>query len=274
MSLFRPRKESVIFFIGFFGIIGIVVFYGNSYFKKHKAQSMLSTQIESAPVADDESFISYEGVLEKRQQDPSKIILIDIRSNELFSSEHVPQSTNIPFELIDALNIKEGFTFVLITASGNEQGIGIMALQALQEKNDTAPIFILRGGFDGWKNSGGKTITFGDPESVTDQSKVNYITPEKLKGNLSARQSYFIIDMRSKDDYDQGHVPGAVNLPFDQLETFYGKIPAAAKIVSYGNSELEDFQSGVRLFDLGFFSTEVLKGGFSAWKDKGFEAQK
>lgn len=269
---FQFRKESVIFFVGFLCIAGIIGFYGRAYFQNKATQSDTSSKAD-APAISDDSFISYATLIEKRRENPSNTIFIDIRPNDFFAFEHIPESTNIPFEIIDGLTIKDGFNFVIITQAGNERGLGVTAAQVLHNKNSKVPVFILNGGFEGWKSSGGQTISFGNPESITDHSKVTYVTPEELKKRLDARQSHFIVDMRPKDVYAQGHVQGAVSLPLDQLEKFYGKIPAGSRIITYGNSELEDFQTGVRLFDLGFFSTEVLKGGYAGWKAKGFDVQ-
>ncbi len=273
MSLFRLRKETVVLSVGFAGIVGIIAFYTHAYIQRNHTSDQNTTQ-EQQPSLSDDAFTDYDTVIRKQQENPSQIVLIDIRSNVLFANEHIPRSTNIPFEVISNLEIKDGFTFVIVTTVGNEQGFGAMAMQALHTKNDKAPIFILRGGFEGWKQSGGATISIGDPSLITDQVKVKYITPEEYKKRLDTKQAYAVIDMRSHDAYAQGHVPNAVNLPLDQLEHHFDKIPKGVRIVTYGDSELEDFQSGVRLFDLGFLSTEVLKGGFADWKSKGFGVEK
>jgi len=273
MPLFRFRKETVVLSVGFAGIVGIIAFYAHAYIQRNHASDQNVTQ-EQQPSLSDDAFIDYDTVIRKQQEDSSHIILIDIRSNILFANEHIPRSTNIPFEVISNLEIKDGFTFVIVTTVGNEQGFGAMAMQALHAKNDKAPISILHGGFEGWKQSGGATISSGDPALITDQIKVKYIAPEEYKKRLDAKQAYAVIDTRPHTTYIQGHVPGAVNLPLDQLESHFDKIPKGVRIVTYGDSELEDFQSGIRLFDLGFLSTEVLKGGFSAWQSKGFEIEK
>lgn len=270
---FHFRKESVVFFTGFACIAIIIAFYGYKYLQKNRVTTMPLSQ-ETPSFATDDMFITYDALIEKQRPDSSKVILIDIRPNELFAAEHIPQSTNVPFEIIDGLTIKDGFTFVIITSSGDEQGFGASVAQLLRTKNANAPIFILKGGFDAWKNATGKTISSGNPQLITDQSKVNYIESVELKKQLDAKQTYAIIDMRPHDIYTQGHIPGAINLPLDQLEKFYDKIPSGVKIITYGNSELEDFQTGVRLYDLGFFSNQVLKDGFAGWKSKGFEVQK
>jgi rhodanese-related sulfurtransferase len=40
---------------------------------------------------------------------------------------------------------------------------------------------------------------------------------EVWEGMLSGRSRYFVVDVRPAEDYAQGHVPGAINLPIDML---------------------------------------------------------
>lgn len=267
------RKQSVVFFVGFALIIGIIAFYATQYFRDDRTPLVSAPTKSHAPVTDD-MFIPYSTATEKILTNRDKTIIIDVRLPELFAQRHIPHSTNVPIDSIGALTLHDGFDFIIITSSGDEKGFGVEAVQILRGKNEKLPIAILQGGFESWKDAGGPTISFGDPSDIVDQSKVNYIAPEDLKKSLDAKQPLIILDMRPKNEYDQGHVPGAANLPLDQLESRYDKLPSAVKIVAYGGSQLEDFQAGVRLSDLNFFGVRILKGGFAAWKDKGFEAQK
>lgn len=271
---FDIRKSSLVFWIGFVCIAGIIGFYGYAYFQSSKTKNAPDAAKDLSYITDS-IFISDSDLEKKLEQKSSDTVLIDIRSNDFFAFEHVPQSTNIPPELIGGLTVRDGFTFVLIGSAGNEQGVTALAAQTLHDKNAKAPILILRGGFEGWKNSGGRTISAGNPDSLADQSKVTYVSPQDLKKNIDARtRTYLILDMRAQELYAQGHVPGATNLPLNLLEDRYEKIPSGVKVIAYGNSAMEDFQAGVRLFDLGIFSAEILKGGYEAWKNAGYETQK
>lgn len=273
MSRLNIRKESLVLLVGLIGIVSILGFYGYDYFHKKNSNKPSTTSIDHSFVTDS-TYVSYDALMEKiKQQGKAKIILIDVRSNDLFTYAHIPQSTNVPIETVSNLTLQSGFTYVVITASGNEQGFGATAAEILHSKDSKASIFILRGGFESWSASSGQIISIGNPASIVDQAKVKYITPEILKQRLDAKQNYFILDMRPHDVYEAGHIANAINLPLDQLEGYYDKIPTGSRIVAYGNSELEDFQVGVRLFDLGFFSTEILKGGYVQWKAKGFDVQ-
>ena len=233
MSGFNIRKESLVLFIGVIGIVSIFGFYGYDYFHSKSLTSQNTLSLDSSFVTDS-MYVSYDALMEKiKQQGKKKIILIDVRSNDLFAYAHVPQSTNVPIETIGNLILQNGFTYVVITSSGNEQGFGATAAEILHSKDSKAPIFILRGGFESWETSSGQVISIGNPTSIVDQAKVKYVTPEIVKQRLDTKQNYFILDMRPHDVYASGHIANAINLPLDQLEGYYDKIPAGSRIIAY-----------------------------------------
>lgn len=44
------------------------------------------------------------------------------------------------------------------------------------------------------------------------------ITAEEAKALMDTQQGYIILDVREQDEYDAGHIPGAVLLPYTQVE--------------------------------------------------------
>jgi len=42
-----------------------------------------------------------------------------------------------------------------------------------------------------------------------------------------------IVDVRSPADYDQAHVPGALNIPVAEIETRYSELPRGVEIITY-----------------------------------------
>ena len=80
---------------------------------------------------------------------------------------------------------------------------------------------------------------------------------------------------RQGDDARAGHIPGAVSLPADWLDTVdraeLGKVIArkglgtAATLVVYGSDEAEAAAAAARLTELGATEATVLAGGFPAW---------
>ena len=45
------------------------------------------------------------------------------------------------------------------------------------------------------------------------------ITAEEAKQIMDSREGYIILDVRTREEYDQGHIPGAVVIPNTEIET-------------------------------------------------------
>jgi rhodanese-related sulfurtransferase len=59
------------------------------------------------------------------------------------------------------------------------------------------------------------------------------IVPEDLKRMMAAGQAV-VIDVRSPEEYRQGHIPGAINLPLQQIESGnYQRLPRDKRLISY-----------------------------------------
>ena len=44
------------------------------------------------------------------------------------------------------------------------------------------------------------------------------ITAEEAKEIMDSREGYVILDVRTQEEYDQGHIPGAVLIPNTEIE--------------------------------------------------------
>ena len=45
------------------------------------------------------------------------------------------------------------------------------------------------------------------------------ITAEEAKHIMDTEEGYIILDVRAQDEYDQGHIPGAIVIPHTEIET-------------------------------------------------------
>ena len=45
------------------------------------------------------------------------------------------------------------------------------------------------------------------------------ITAEEAKQIMDAEEGYIILDVRTQEEYDQGHIPGAMLIPNTEIET-------------------------------------------------------
>lgn len=65
------------------------------------------------------------------------------------------------------------------------------------------------------------------------EEKMPRIIPEELKRLLAAKQAV-VIDVRPPGDFRQEHIPGAINLPLQQIESGqYQKLPRDKRLISY-----------------------------------------
>ena len=44
------------------------------------------------------------------------------------------------------------------------------------------------------------------------------ITAEEAKVIMDSQEGYIILDVREQEEYDQGHIPGAILIPYTQIE--------------------------------------------------------
>ena len=44
------------------------------------------------------------------------------------------------------------------------------------------------------------------------------ITAEEAKRLMDTKQSYIILDVREQEEYDAGHIPGAILIPYTQID--------------------------------------------------------
>ena len=44
------------------------------------------------------------------------------------------------------------------------------------------------------------------------------ITPEEAKKIMDSGEEHIILDTREKDEFDEGHIPGAILIPYTEIE--------------------------------------------------------
>ncbi|MHB1415729.1 MAG: rhodanese-like domain-containing protein [Chloroflexota bacterium] len=59
------------------------------------------------------------------------------------------------------------------------------------------------------------------------------LTPREVNELLDGPQKPVVYDTRSRAAYAAGHVPGAVSLPYDEMEARLAEIPRAGAVVLY-----------------------------------------
>jgi predicted sulfurtransferase len=63
--------------------------------------------------------------------------------------------------------------------------------------------------------------------------QVPRIRAQELKRMLDAGEDVIVVDTRSRQAYEHGHLPGAVSIPESETEARQGELSREAKIVLY-----------------------------------------
>jgi len=88
--------------------------------------------------------------------------------------------------------------------------------------------------------------------------------------------SVIILDARDASEYEQGHIPGAINIPYDRIPEYFdvltSQVPMDAHVVVYCRSLTCDFsdQLATELKIIGYKNISVFSGGWDQWTTAGY----
>jgi rhodanese-related sulfurtransferase len=91
------------------------------------------------------------------------------------------------------------------------------------------------------------------------------ITPQEL---LAQGDAPLVLDVRSGEEFASGHVPGAVNVPYDQVAARIDELRAAREVVIYCERGPRASKAAAVLSGAGF-SVRHLAGDMSGWRAAG-----
>ena len=105
---------------------------------------------------------------------------------------------------------------------------------------------------------------------------VKQVTLEEIKRRIDASEAMVLVDVREKDEWRQGYIPGALHMPRGFLEMqAEGKLPdKKAPIVVYCAGGVRSAFAAKSLTELGYTNVESANPGFVRWKDTGFPVDK
>ncbi|MDP2631517.1 MAG: rhodanese-like domain-containing protein [Candidatus Uhrbacteria bacterium] len=103
------------------------------------------------------------------------------------------------------------------------------------------------------------------------------IEPQRLKEEMEKGTSMNIVDLQDSAGYQHAHIPGAINIPFDEFAKYF---PGTLKdkgisIVLYGEyDELgKGTESGLMLETAGYKQIGRVVGGLRGWQEAGYPTE-
>ena len=118
--------------------------------------------------------------------------------------------------------------------------------------------------------SGGKTVAQLLAEAA---ATVPFMSLTELKARVeAAQQNLIVLDVRERDAYESGHIPGARLLPRGQLELRVNDdLPdPTQRILAYCELGRISTLAAATLRELGYQRAVALDGGMMAWREAGY----
>lgn len=160
-------------------------------------------------------------------------VLIDLRPNDLVKNGHIPGAVSIPIDFLDMsqdLFPEQKKAPIIFYGAGKEEAAS-KAVSWGYKKVRILPV------------SFGKWLAAGNPvEKGSAKTKIVYV-PKPKPGTIDipgfeklakkSSKKTMIIDVRNPEEYEEGKVKGAVNIPVDELSQRMKEIPAGTEPVLY-----------------------------------------
>ena len=99
------------------------------------------------------------------------------------------------------------------------------------------------------------------------------ITATQLLERLDRDQVTYLLDVRSPEEFDSWHIPGAVNLPLAALPHHLNRIPRSAEVFTICAAGARS-ASAAQLLEQRFFDATSVEGGMAAWANVYDEAER
>lgn len=102
------------------------------------------------------------------------------------------------------------------------------------------------------------------------------IAPIELAQVINTNAVPIILDVRTTEEYSEGHIPGAINIEYRELPSRLHEIQSSAKkqIVVYCERGFRAKIAEDTLKQAGFTEILHLQGDMSVWRQKGFKIER
>ena len=93
------------------------------------------------------------------------------------------------------------------------------------------------------------------------------ITPQEAKKIMDSQEEHIILDVREQEEYDSGHIPGAILIPYTEIENKAKEMlpDKDAQILVYCRSGRRSKIAAKSLLKLGYTNVKEF-GGIIDWK--------
>jgi len=99
-------------------------------------------------------------------------------------------------------------------------------------------------------------------EENTNIEKISYSKLNEIVNNYSEHSNIDVIDVRSEELFDESHIKGAINVPYDNISDII--ISLDREIIVYSSTSMKSRQAAQELIELGYKNVKYITG-FDNW---------
>jgi hydroxyacylglutathione hydrolase len=185
---------------------------------------------------------------------PKGAIRIDPRPPHLFGAGHQPGALNVVGN--DSFAVRIGATVAF--------GAPIVILTTDAEQADRLRVQLGLIGYDDVRG-------YASPDSAPGEEtrRIEQLDPRAAAARASEK-SALLLDVRERSEWDAGHAPGAVHIPYAALRERTPELPLDRPIVAYCASGVRS-SLAASILEASGHDVSNLRGGFTAWRNANLE---
>lgn len=198
--------------------------------------------------------------------------IIDARNPEEYQEVHIKGAINIPekkfSEYTGQLPADKGARPIFY-CNGVKCGKSKKAAKKAAELGYTN-ILIYAEGMPVWEEKGLPIYAGPDYEKKIETTK---IAPADLDALIkSGAATYTLVDVRDAEEFKEGHISGAINIPVAEFAAKSEALDKDKKIIVYCNSGGRSYNAYRKLMKLGY--ADINQAIFADWKEAGLPVAK
>lgn len=103
-----------------------------------------------------------------------------------------------------------------------------------------------------------------------DKHRISEIKPAEVKGMLERGERCVYLDVREPNEFNLGHLPGAVHIPLGSLaQRVEAAVPRDAKVVAYCSAGVRSAMAAGTLAAMGYVDVCSMAGGLREYMPTG-----
>jgi len=199
-------------------------------------------------------------------------LVIDARNPEEYDEVHIKNAVNVPVSKLEknpALLPADKQKSIVFYCNGVKCGKSGKAAQIAASHGYTN-LMVYGEGMPVWEEKGMPIYAGPNYEKKIETSMLK---PRELKDLMeSTPAALTIVDVRDRSEYDQGHIPGAINIPAVTFAQQSGVLEKDKRIIVYCNSGGRSYNSYRKLQKLAY--PNVNQVIFADWQSEGLTVAK